>query len=69
MKDDFSEKERRILNLLLNGKTNRQIATEMNISEFTARDYVSSLLAKTKCSNRTTLALHWANKLNNLLRL
>ena len=51
----ITERERDILHLLIQGKTNKQIAKELNISSHTVRDHVSSLLRKRGVSTRTEL--------------
>lgn len=41
-----TQRELEVLQLLLQGKSNKQIALELLISDFTVRDHVSSLLKK-----------------------
>jgi DNA-binding NarL/FixJ family response regulator len=41
------------------GKANKEVATELGISERTARTHVSNILSKLKLSSRTQVAL-WA---------
>jgi two-component system, NarL family, response regulator DevR len=53
----ITDQERRILNLLADGKTNRQIAEEMFLAEKTVKNYVSSLLAKLGLERRTQAAI------------
>ena len=50
--------ERRILDLIADGKTNRQIADEMFLAEKTVKNYVSNLLAKMGFSRRTEAAVY-----------
>lgn len=52
----LSEQERRILHLIGEGMTNRQIGDEMHLAEKTVKNYVSSLLAKLGMSRRTQAA-------------
>ena len=54
--------ERRILHLIADGKTNRQIAGEMFLAEKTIKNYVSNLLAKLGMQRRTEAAV-FATKL------
>ena len=53
----LSTQERRILDLIADGKTNRQIAEEMFLAEKTVKNYVSNLLAKLGFSRRTEAAV------------
>ncbi len=52
----LSPQERRILALIVEGRTNRQIATDLFLSEKTARNYVSRLLAKLGMTRRSEAA-------------
>jgi two-component system, NarL family, response regulator DevR len=54
----LSGQERRILDLLADGKTNRQIAAEMFLAEKTVKNYVSNLLNKMGMSRRTEAAVY-----------
>lgn len=58
----LSGQERRILELLAEGKTNRQIAAEMFLAEKTVKNYVSNLLAKMGMSRRTEAAVYAARQ-------
>jgi DNA-binding NarL/FixJ family response regulator len=49
--------ERRILDLLADGLTNRQIAEELFLAEKTVKNYVSNLLSKMGMSRRTEAAV------------
>ncbi|MGJ9413949.1 response regulator [Aeromicrobium sp. CF4.19] len=53
----LSPQERRILDLIGEGLTNRQIATEISLAEKTVKNYVSSLLAKLGLQRRTQAAV------------
>jgi len=53
----LSDQERRILDLIALGKTNRQIAEEMYLAEKTVKNYVSNLLAKLGMARRTEAAV------------
>jgi two-component system response regulator DevR len=57
---DLTDQERRILALLAEGKTNRQIGEEMYLAEKTVKNYVSNLLAKMGMSRRTEAAVYAA---------
>jgi two-component system response regulator DevR len=55
----LSPRERQILDLIAEGRTNRQIAAELYLAEKTVKNYVSNLLAKLGMSRRTEAAV-WA---------
>ncbi len=60
-KDDdagLTPQEQRILELIAEGRTNRQIAEVMVLSEKTVKNYVSNLLAKLGMSRRTEAAVY-----------
>ncbi len=56
----LSPQERRILELITKGHTNRQIADSMFLAEKTVKNYVSNLLAKLGMSRRTEAAAYGA---------
>jgi DNA-binding NarL/FixJ family response regulator len=60
----LSPQERRILDFIAEGKTNRQISDAMYLSEKTIKNYVTSMLAKLKVSSRTEAAIY-ATKANS----
>lgn len=51
--------EKAILELISEGKTNKEISQELYIGEKTVRNYVSQILKKINVSNRTEAALFW----------
>jgi two-component system, NarL family, response regulator DevR len=53
----LSEQERRVLSLIGEGLTNRQIAEQMFLAEKTVKNYVSSLLSKLGMERRTQAAI------------
>jgi len=55
---DLSERELEVLYELSQGKTNAEIATSLNLSEKTARNYVSTILEKLSLTNRIELATY-----------
>lgn len=59
----LTEQERRILALVAEGLTNRQIASRMHLAEKTVKNYVSSLLSKLGLESRTQAAV-FATKLH-----
>lgn len=52
----LSDQEKRILELIGDGLTNRQIGEQMHLAEKTVKNYVSSLLAKLGMERRTQAA-------------
>ena len=56
---ELTSRELEVLRLVAKGKPNKQIATELEISERTARTHVSRILRKLRLSSRTQAAL-WA---------
>lgn len=54
--DDLTDQERRVIELIGEGLTNRQIAERMSLAEKTVKNYVSSLLAKLGLERRTQAA-------------
>lgn len=62
--DDFlrqlTGQERRILAMVAQGGTNREVALQLSLAEKTVRNYVSSILTKLGMKNRTQLAAYVA---------
>jgi two-component system response regulator DevR len=54
----LSDQELRILSLISEGKTNKQIASDIFLSEKTVRNYVSSILSKLNLSTRSEAAAY-----------
>lgn len=48
-------REQEVLGLLLQGCTNKEIARQLSISDYTVRDHVSSLLRKNQVKTRVEL--------------
>jgi DNA-binding NarL/FixJ family response regulator len=53
----LTDQERKILDLIAEGLTNRQIGERLFLAEKTVKNYVSSLLAKLGVERRTQAAL------------
>ena len=53
----LTEQERKIIDLIAEGLTNRQIAERMFLAEKTVKNYVSNLLAKLGMERRTEAAV------------
>ena len=56
----LSEQERKILDLIAAGRTNRQIAQDMFLAEKTVKNYVSNLLGKLGMARRSEAAAYVA---------
>ncbi len=65
-KDDelalLSEQEQKILDLIADGKTNKEIAQEVFLSDKTVKNYVSSILSKLNLRRRSEAAAFIARK-------
>ncbi len=59
----LSPQEERILTLVAEGKTNKEIGDEIHLAEKTVKNYVSSILFKLGMSHRTEAALYAARLL------
>ncbi len=64
--EKLNPQERRILALIAEGKTNREIAETLYLSEKTVRNYVSMILSKLGLANRAEAAAYAVRQ--NLLR-
>ncbi|HXG43019.1 MAG TPA: response regulator transcription factor [Dehalococcoidia bacterium] len=58
----LSPQERRILELVAEGKTNREIAEELFLSEKTVKNYVSNILSKLNLQRRSQAAAFLARR-------
>jgi DNA-binding NarL/FixJ family response regulator len=56
----LSPQEERILALIADGKTNREIGEELHLAEKTVKNYVSSILSKLEVSRRAEAAAYLA---------
>jgi DNA-binding NarL/FixJ family response regulator len=54
--DGLSFREVQILRLVAEGLSNREIGSELYISEHTAANHIRSILRTTRCTNRTEAA-------------
>jgi DNA-binding NarL/FixJ family response regulator len=54
----LSPQEQRLLDLIAEGLTNRQIAKAMFLSEHTVKNYMTTLLRKLKMNSRTEAAIY-----------
>jgi len=53
---NLTEQERKIFDLIVEGRTNREIAAEVYLAEKTVKNYVSNLLAKLGVRHRSQVA-------------
>ena len=58
----LNDQERRILDLIAEGKTNREIADEVHLSDKTVKNYVSNILRKLDVSGRSQAAGFWVER-------
>ncbi len=58
----FTKREQQVLSLLLDGRSNREIASSLDIEERTVKAYVASLMAKVGVKNRTALSMRTLSK-------
>ena len=56
-RDSLTSRQRRVLTLLAHGKSNKQIAGELEIAEITVKAHVSSIFKKLGVNNRVQAAL------------
>jgi DNA-binding NarL/FixJ family response regulator len=62
LRDDLSERESRILDLIAQGRSNKQIAAAVFLAEGTVKNYVSRIMEKLHASSRVELALRAAQR-------
>ena len=58
----FTDREREVLCLLVQGLCNKGIGQQLGISPHTVRDHVSVMLHRTGCANRVQLALRFGHQ-------
>ena len=59
---ELSEREREILPLIAEGKTNREIALLLSLSENSVKSYVSNILQKLRLARRAEAAAFMARR-------
>jgi two-component system, NarL family, response regulator DevR len=59
---DLTAQERRVLDLMAEGLTNRQIGQQINLAEKTVKNYVSNVLMKLGLSRRAEAAAYMAKR-------
>ncbi|MEA2660937.1 MAG: hypothetical protein QOH08_509 [Chloroflexota bacterium] len=55
---DLTAREREVLQLIAQGRSNKEIATELKISERTVKTHVSNIFGKLELTDRTQVALY-----------
>lgn len=60
--DGLSPRESNILELISSGKSNKEIAEILSISDKTVRNYISNMFKKINVTNRTEAAGYWMRK-------
>jgi DNA-binding NarL/FixJ family response regulator len=58
---NFSEREEEILSLIVEGKSNREIAQTLHVTEGTVKNHVTRILNQLALRDRTQAAL-WAQR-------
>ncbi|MBV8463730.1 MAG: response regulator transcription factor [Acidimicrobiales bacterium] len=56
--ESLSPQERRVLDLIAEGQTNKQIAESMYLAEHTVKNYITGLLRKLQMASRTEAAIY-----------
>ena len=60
--NQLTSQEQRILESIAQGKTNREIAQEIHLSDKTVKNYVSNILGKLEVSRRSRAAVYLAER-------
>jgi DNA-binding NarL/FixJ family response regulator len=63
----FTEREREVLNLLVSGRSNKEIGSALGIEERTVKMHVAKLLRKAGVTNRIALSVHALTALTHSL--
>jgi DNA-binding NarL/FixJ family response regulator len=63
----FTSREQQVLNLLLDGNSNREIAKSLKIEERTVKSYVTKLMQKMGVKNRTALTMRAQDRSTSML--
>ncbi len=59
---DLSGQQERVLSLVAKGKTNKEIAVELGLSEKTVRNYLTTIFQKLHITHRTEAAVYFTQK-------
>ncbi len=60
--NQLTEHEKQILELITEGKTNREISKDVHLSDKTVKNYVSNILSKLEVSRRSQAAAYMADR-------
>jgi len=61
-RDPLSPQEERVLALVAEGKTNKEIASELDLSDKTVKNYLSNIFSKLEISRRSQAAAFFAKR-------
>lgn len=61
MHEGLSPREREVVEMVAQGKTNAQVALETGLSEATVKNYLANAMHKAGVDNRTALAVWWTS--------
>jgi two-component system NarL family response regulator len=56
-RDPLTEREREVLNRLIRGRSNKEIASDLHISEDTVKSHLKTLFTKLRVRDRTEAAV------------
>ncbi|TMC26792.1 MAG: response regulator transcription factor, partial [Chloroflexi bacterium] len=59
---DLTPREREVLKLIASGRANKEIGTELGISERTVKTHISNIFSKLQLTDRTQAALYVHNR-------
>lgn len=62
--DSLTMREKEILHFIAQGKTNKEIASELSISTNTVKNHVKSILSKLSIHSRVQAVSYWSNLLS-----
>jgi DNA-binding NarL/FixJ family response regulator len=57
--DLLTKRQRQLVEILLSGKSNKQISNELNLSGYTVENHLRNIYRKFGVRNRTALAAHF----------
>ena len=61
--DSLSPQERRVLALIAEGRTNKEVANEMGLAEKTVKNYLSTVFEKLHVTRRSQAAVYYTQSL------
>lgn len=61
--EELSAQERRVLKLVAEGKTNKEIARALHLQERTVRNYLSNIFTKLQLTRRSQAAVYYIQHL------